>query len=357
MQWIALLLTLTSSIGFAQEAAQLLDINPRQEKQGFVTELKFNQVVQADTLNVQFINETVQIDIPGVNFPEGQKSVRVNNPMVKNVYTYQLENNQGIRSRIIYKGIAADTFKDAIQVFADGQTLKVVIGSHPKEEPVPVAAPAKKVEAAAAPAVSKEDAIMAVTPPTLIQEGKSDVTAAATSTAAIESAAKAMTVEEIAGKKESEIPVLAPIAKKGQVTSDSTSKVLASLGILIAVLLVGFVGVRRWVGKAAQPTKHTQIKVLTQHYLGPKKTLAIIRVAGESMLIGITDHNISMIKSLSLLDEEIPEEVPQNFNKIFSKQSNSVSGAGMDEGDEAEDFSFAGIKDVVSNRLKGMRSI
>ncbi len=99
----------------------------------------------------------------------------------------------------------------------------------------------------------------------------------------------------------------------------------------------------------------TQIKVLQQHYLGPKKSLAIVRVAGESILIGVTDSNITMIKSLSLLDDEVPEETPATFSKILSSSKNETTKD--DSRDDSEDFSFGGIKDKVSKRLRGMRDL
>ncbi|MGE3759412.1 MAG: flagellar biosynthetic protein FliO, partial [Pseudobdellovibrionaceae bacterium] len=285
MQWIALLLT--SFLGFANEPANLLEVIPRQEKQGFVTELKFDKAVQAETLNVQFINETVQVDIPGVLFPSGPKSTKVSNPLVKNVYTYQMENDT-IRSRIIYKGVSADSFKDTIQVFADGNSLKLVVGSHPKEE-----AKAVSEVVAAAPIVSKEDEMLGMTAPTLIVDDKKEPAAAsAISTETLvpnvadnsTATPPKMTAEEIAKKNENEIPVLASTGKK-EVETSSNTKVLATLGILLITFLAGFVGIKKWSGKVGKSPKQTQIKVLTQHYLGPKRSLAIVRVAGESILI------------------------------------------------------------------------
>jgi len=166
-------------------------------------------------------------------------------------------------------------------------------------------------------------------------------------------------------RKESEIPL----------NLDGNKKASAEGGgfrILLTLSLLGVVGTGAFIflKKYAVPKdkKHqTQIKVLQQHYLGPKKSLAIVRVAGESILIGVTDHNISMIKSLSLLDDEVPEEAPKSFGNVL--------GASFDENEEAsdeaarkshkrsakdldgdEEFAISGIKDIVSKRLKGMRS-
>jgi flagellar protein FliO/FliZ len=98
--------------------------------------------------------------------------------------------------------------------------------------------------------------------------------------------------------------------------------------------------------------RNSQVKILTQHYLGPKKSLAIIRVAGESMLIGVTDQNINLIKTLALLDEEIPQDTPKDFSKSLDKSMNEFSSE-----DETEEFSFSKIKDFVSGRLKNMKEI
>jgi flagellar protein FliO/FliZ len=96
-----------------------------------------------------------------------------------------------------------------------------------------------------------------------------------------------------------------------------------------------------------------QIKVLSQHHLGPKKSLAIIHVAGESMLVGITDNNISMIKSLSLIDDEVPADMPNTFGQTMAKKANEAQPM-IDDLDE--EFSFAGVTDTVSKKIKSMRS-
>ena len=86
-----------------------------------------------------------------------------------------------------------------------------------------------------------------------------------------------------------------------------------------------------------------------------------MRVAGESILIGITEQNINMLKSLSLLDDEVPEEAPSHFSNVMgalgaTSSKSSIAEADSDE-EDGEDFSFGGIKDIVSKRLKGMRNL
>lgn len=172
-------------------------------------------------------------------------------------------------------------------------------------------------------------------------------------------------------RKESEIPLNLEAHKKASSENGSLFRILFTLSMLGLVVTGAYFFLRKY--SVPKDRKHqTQIKVLQQHYLGPKKSLAIVRVAGESILIGVTDHNISMIKSLSLLDDEIPEEAPKSFDKVLdkgnwdsksefdSREENEISARPKrraKELDADEEFTISGIKDIVSKRLKGMRSL
>lgn len=147
-------------------------------------------------------------------------------------------------------------------------------------------------------------------------------------------------------QKESEIAL--NLDKDGKANSGSSSAAKAILSIVVISIMAGaaFFLLKKYSYKTKVGKNQPQIKVLTQHYLGPKKSLAIIRVAGESILVGITDQNISMIKSLSLLDEDLPQDVPKEFSNLVN------AGADEEEGDLAR-----GIKDSVVRRLQEMRNL
>ncbi|KYG68432.1 polar flagellar assembly protein FliO [Bdellovibrio bacteriovorus] len=171
---------------------------------------------------------------------------------------------------------------------------------------------------------------------------------------------------KIDNRKESEIPLNLDKNKKAASEGGGFFRILFTLSILGLVGTGAFIFLRKY--SVPKAKKHqTQIKVLQQHFLGPKKSLAIVRVAGESILIGVTDHNISMIKSLSLLDEEVPEETPQSFGKVlgskasFDEDSQEEASAPRKKAaasiETDDEFAISGIKDIVSKRLKGMRSL
>lgn len=171
--------------------------------------------------------------------------------------------------------------------------------------------------------------------------------------AASASAVAAPAVAETAKLAEDQIPLSIEATKKISDTGSATTKALLSAFIVIALLGASYYFIRRYKTSNSIHKSNMQIKVLTQHYLGPKKSLAIIHVAGESMLVGITDTNISMLKSLSLIDDEVPAEMPKTFNESLSQKAQAAQPM-VDELDE--EFSFAGVTDTVSKKIKSMRS-
>jgi flagellar protein FliO/FliZ len=174
-----------------------------------------------------------------------------------------------------------------------------------------------------------------------------------------EVASKESVVKDVAAnKKESEIPLNLDSPKKSADDGHPFFKFLLAVSLMGVVGTGAFFFIRKYSKNNFAINKHNQIKVLTQHYLGPKKSLAIIRVAGESILIGVTEQNISMIKSLSLLDDEVPNETPQEFSGLIqqSEEENPPDTVQFRVDSEEDEFSIRGIKDVVSKRLKGMRS-
>lgn len=182
-----------------------------------------------------------------------------------------------------------------------------------------------------------------------------------------ESAAAPVVPGDTAKLPEDKIPVLASVKETQKAEGSQWARVMITLGVLVAVLGAVSFALKRWMRKSNSPGQGTKIRVLTQHHLGPKKSLAIIQVAGESILIGITDHNISMLKSLALLEEEIPQSVPRDFNRAMSEYPDEIDDQDFDEEtsrstnqDVREDFALrdlAEIRDVVSTRLKRMRNI
>ncbi|MFP5518558.1 MAG: FliO/MopB family protein [Bdellovibrionia bacterium] len=181
------------------------------------------------------------------------------------------------------------------------------------------------------------------------------------STSAEEGAAAQVKEEENAKeivdtkKAENEIPLNFDKQKKTAGDESPLFKILLSFSIIGLVGTGAFIFLRKY-SLPKQAKFQTPIKVLQQHYLGPKKSLAIVHVAGESILIGITDHNISHIKTLALLDEELPAVANDRFDGVLKGMGDDKDFADPAEADD-EEFAMGGIREVVARRLRNMRSI
>lgn len=161
----------------------------------------------------------------------------------------------------------------------------------------------------------------------------------------------AQTAEAKANLKESQIPVLTDTkTPKGEPAESPIRKMVISLGIILAAIFGVAYAARRWLVQKKASTPNAQIKIITQQFLGPRKSLAIVYVAGESLLVGITDNQINLIKQLSLIDDELPGNLPQRFDDSLRYSAATQPEAG-------ESFSMKGLKDIVSSRLRNMREI
>lgn len=322
-----------SSEGFA---TTLKKVSSYAKDGAFYAELTFDQPVSKDKVSLDYINETVQINLANITMDKSI-STKVSDDKVRTIYSYRLDDDSA-RARIIYKdGVEASSFQSATSVASDGNKLVIRVADRG-------ALPIKEETAAAATIETQiSDADLAQASKWIEDADKS---------ASLKDAAKLAEKKALDSKKESEIPVLtAKSANTVVKKATSTSRVIMSLGLVLG-LLFGFSFFLKKFMRKTPTKKNSQVKILTQHYLGPKKSLAIIRVAGESMLIGVTDQNINLIKTLALLDEEIPQDTPKDFSKSLDKSMNDLAGE-----DDAEEFSFSKIKDFVSGRLKNMKEI
>ncbi len=159
---------------------------------------------------------------------------------------------------------------------------------------------------------------------------------------------------------ESQIPVFLSKSNPLQTSINPWGRLLLSF-LIIGIVGGGMMFFARWYsGKHRKNGDPNKIRVLTQHHLGPKKTLAIVRVAGESILIGITDHNISMLKSLSLLDDEIPNnEAANNFQQTLDHADERQTAATFDtpKAPVDDELQLSRIKDRISTKLKNLRPL
>lgn len=157
---------------------------------------------------------------------------------------------------------------------------------------------------------------------------------------------------------ESEIPVLNSTVVKKANNESPWGRLVYSLAIIFIAGLGLFATTKWYRRKSTDKNEINRIRVLSQFHLGPKKQLTIVRVAGETLLLGVTDQSINLLKALSLIDDEIPESVPQNFKNSLAKADDKltqVSTNVLSGDEEADEFVINGIRDRVSSKIKNLR--
>ena len=133
--------------------------------------------------------------------------------------------------------------------------------------------------------------------------------------------------------KESEIPVLVETKKEAKSESSFAWRLVLSFAVLIAIAGVLIFASKRWTKHKDKGGQKARIEILHQYHLGPRKSLALVRVSGEAILIGCTDQNINMLKSVTLIDDELEHIMNKDFNNFLE-----------------DEFSVEDVRSAISSR-------
>ncbi|MBI5756177.1 MAG: flagellar biosynthetic protein FliO [Nitrospirae bacterium] len=108
----------------------------------------------------------------------------------------------------------------------------------------------------------------------------------------------------------------------------SIFKMVLALGIVLSLLFAAvFLFKKFFGGKIGLAGKGQQIRVITSTYLGPKKSIAVVDVAGERIVVGVTPTHITMLTRLRNDDEFkdlLNERMTSPNNKPNNKPNNEV---------------------------------
>lgn len=148
------------------------------------------------------------------------------------------------------------------------------------------------------------------------EEATAETEAAATATITTPPSAAALTEN----KPESEIPVFMKSDKTAKSESSLIWRMVGSIALVAVVGGAMLYATRRWSFKKNKGGERVRIEMLHQYHMGPRKSLALVRVAGEVILIGCTDHSINMLKPVTLIDDELAGVVNQNFNEFLDDE-------------------------------------
>jgi flagellar biosynthetic protein FliO len=126
--------------------------------------------------------------------------------------------------------------------------------------------------------------------------------------------------------------------KEKQVARDSQSKkesrswtmsalyITGALFVVLAIIFLTFLGFKKLldgdspITKAFRKNSDKNIEVIESHYLGPKRSISLIRVLDRVVVIGLTDQNITKLSDVT--DSPKAQRLLQEgqFGKTFEKE-------------------------------------
>ncbi|MGK5081700.1 flagellar biosynthetic protein FliO [Bdellovibrionota bacterium FG-1] len=296
--WVA------SSTAFAVTSLKQVQVS-----NGSQISLLFDGKVQKSQIKTEYLNDIVQLSISDVAVYPAKIS-SVNGASLTKIFAYQYAPKL-VRCRFTVKG-KAESYKHklVLKTNGNGKMLSVFLegendiaekdpkGPDPEEKALLArvlaaeSAPVPQAPQISIPSASKHESHDSVT-----------VSAAAPVLKQAETVVPSVHLTGTpAGRLTSGKPLPSPIKALSK-----TATVLGVFGLLALVLrrvlqkraggqIVSAVGrfAKKNLGRQAK-----MIEVLSTHYLGPKKSIAVVRVAGRMLVIGVTPDAINLITQLS----------------------------------------------------------
>ncbi|SNB47049.1 flagellar biosynthetic protein FliO [Geobacter sp. DSM 9736] len=120
------------------------------------------------------------------------------------------------------------------------------------------------------------------------------------------------------------LPVFSGVARADQGFSLAGSflQMIASLAVVIGVMLVVCYISNRWLRLGQSPGGARYIRLVESRYLAPKKSLMLVEVGGEYLLLGSSGEGMQFIKQIDMIEEieivstpELAKFVPEGMKE------------------------------------------
>lgn len=369
------------ALGIAIPAWGATTLKQVQALEGGRVELLFDGKVKGDQIQADFFGETIQLTFKDAAVYPAKIS-NLNGHSVTKVFAYQYA-PRVVRCRLSVRGNAED-YRSRLQILPSGKSVAVVFsekGVTQEKDSISSSQAARIVES------GKDE-----TPDSEERALRERVSRDSSNSVPSKSATRGAKSEPLATGK----PIGSPVS------------VMAKLVGVLAIFLVAAVLARRFLaGRGSGLTKGalsgakgisklsakipglkglsgiragSPIEVIATHYLGPKKSIAVVKIAGRQLVIGITDDSINLITQLGsagdalteggsdadadlILDQLTGGGTSPRAASVLSEKG-TIKNAGFDQAlDRAESVPQAtqsnrnGVRSQIRARLEGMKQL
>jgi flagellar protein FliO/FliZ len=119
---------------------------------------------------------------------------------------------------------------------------------------------------------------------------------------------------------------------EGESMTAAVFQMMASLAVVLGIIYLLYYVLSRWFkGVAVGKTRSGHIRIVETRYLAPKRSLLIVEVGGEYLLLGNGSEGVQLIKKLENGDEfvtdkaaSLPVQVPEVLRKTFDDLLNKM---------------------------------
>lgn len=322
----------------ATQASAAVSLNQVEIIGGNELNLILSEKLDKSQVEPEFSGEIIQLSLDNVTiYPS--KIIPVDGGLITKVFVYQYSPKQ-VRCRISVKG-KAEEYRDRIQLTPNGKTLQFKIAPTKASAPAKVTAPK---EITAKPAGDKlvgdkidEDLLL-------------DKVLKAPSVHPIQESHKQEQVEKNSPQLTSgkSLPPLAPVfLKLGMV-------ILLFVAVAFAIKVLK----NKKFGALASTLKKKDgkiIEVVTSHYLGPKKSITLVRVAGRLLVLGVSSESIQLITELNdSLDRHLDESDLDDFSDVLSAEKVKPS---LGPTVHSQIAKSDGVRSMIRSRLEGLKPL
>ena len=277
--------------------------------------LLFDREIDKSQIKKEYFRDIVQLSLSNTSvYPA--KIISVDGSPVSKVFAYQYTPNL-VRCRLTVNGKAED-YENRVSVEVKGRSMIITVANPVVSDQIttqaaqktkPAAAPVAEAAVAQRPSVKDDPETKKILERVLAKEGVKTPKAEAIVTK--EPAAEQSPIRSFIWLGASALGFLLLAFMIRKFKGSSLKNRLANNGRFANVIgkLTGGAILR----------KPKMIEVVANHYLGPKKSIAVVKIQGRALVVGITDENINLI---TRFEEEFTSELDMD------EGSSPLSGAG-----------------------------
>lgn len=328
-----------------------------EEKDGkTLVHFELSKPIDMASVETRFLRRTVEWDLKNVTLKKDKMFLNVSSNDINNVYISHAD-EKSLRIRVnLDNGKWASNYHDRLS-FTLNKSVLTLISNNSVSLAKSNLKELHRIYEVSAAGIDKKIADHISKASVLKVSAAEDASETAQATEAVAGAAVSSPLADLdesdmalvdEEKAENQIPLKAQNKDSKATVSPSLTRILMGFGavglMLLSIVLIG----KKINSKRLGASKNQEsIHVVSQKYLGPKRNLTLVRVAGEYLLLGVTDSNISLIKSLAVVDDEIPELSPTDFGSAV-KSLAARAESDLDEQifDVEDSFSVSSLGDV-----------